>query len=943
MHDVRSFWTKTDIPVLNSHLMRKAADFRRGARWPLPSVSIIFLTALLLLASGGCGGGAPAQPPASNPAPSITSLSPSSAVAGAAAQTLTINGTNFLSTSTVTYNGVAHTAAYVSATQLTISLSANDQATAGTYPVVVTNPAPGGGGTNAVNFTVNNPGPAITSLSPASLIAGAVVQTLVISGSGFVQTSTAAYNGAAHSVTFTSSSVLGIQLSASDLATAGTYPVVVTNPSPGGGVSNTYNFTVQAANAGASLNVTISGLPATSANVVVEGLNGYSQKVTATTTLGALTAGTYTITASVAWSGSASSSSYYWPTLSASSVSLVPGTLGNVTVSYQTLTGDWKPIGPFSIQWGDMVDAGELGALAVVNSNPNVMFAGGGCFEFDCPVTETGAYKTTDGGKTWTPVNNGLTDPVVPALYLDPSNPSVVLAGSTTGGIFRSTDGGATWNLLASSLGPVSTFISYNGAILAGTGQGIARSSDDGATWTLLEPTNASVWSISVSSAAIYAALRNGTVIAQTSPGGPWTTSNPSGTSGFEDHNTVAVDPANPQNAFDLDMNAVNNSTATLYSTTNGGQSWSKVGGTCGINRTIAIAPSNGTLYLGCSGGALSSTNGGGTWTSIGGPGDYRLILPDALGVQGNLIAGSDQGLFELPSGATTWQSLNGNITTSIITGFVVQGSTVIAPAQDWNEPLVSFDGGSTWAASTAFTGEAGLAVVNPGQTMTFYVTSPYGGLYTSLDGGHTFSTTLPNSTLVLAIGLDPQTPWNVYAATTNGVSKSTDYGQTFSATTWPLTGSLYAIAVDPHSSGNIYVAGSSEVHFSKDGGATWQQTTAANCQNAGATLAVDPGNSNNIAVGQCNQAAVSIDGGTTFTLAANTGPFQVLDLQFDPLGSGVLAAATSNGIYLSSDMGGHWTSIRGNAVSQFFSTLQWSPNNLFVATRGEGILQLVH
>ncbi len=73
----------------------------------------------------------------------------------------------------MTYNGVAHAATYVSATQLTITLSAGDQATAGSYAVVVTNPAPGGGASNALNFAVNNPVPtAITSLSPASAMAG---------------------------------------------------------------------------------------------------------------------------------------------------------------------------------------------------------------------------------------------------------------------------------------------------------------------------------------------------------------------------------------------------------------------------------------------------------------------------------------------------------------------------------------------------------------------------------------------------------------------------------------------------------------------------------------------------------------------------------------------------------------------------------------------------
>ena len=115
---------------------------------------------------------------ASNPVPSIVSLSPSSATAGAATQPLAINGTNFLSTSTVTYNAVPHTATYVSATQLTIQLSASDQATAGNYPVVVTNPSPGGGPSNSVSFTVNpatsalvaqftNPADGATGVDPA--------------------------------------------------------------------------------------------------------------------------------------------------------------------------------------------------------------------------------------------------------------------------------------------------------------------------------------------------------------------------------------------------------------------------------------------------------------------------------------------------------------------------------------------------------------------------------------------------------------------------------------------------------------------------------------------------------------------------------------------------------------------------------------------------------
>ncbi len=39
-----------------------------------------------------------------------------------------------MNSSTVTYNGVGHAATFVSATQLTISLTTGDQATAGTFP-----------------------------------------------------------------------------------------------------------------------------------------------------------------------------------------------------------------------------------------------------------------------------------------------------------------------------------------------------------------------------------------------------------------------------------------------------------------------------------------------------------------------------------------------------------------------------------------------------------------------------------------------------------------------------------------------------------------------------------------------------------------------------------------------------------------------------------------
>ena len=194
--------------------------------------------AVSLTACGGGSNSTTTTAPANNPIPTITSISPTSNTAGAAAQTVTINGANFMSTSTVSYNGSAHVATYVSANQLTISASASDQTTAGNYPVVVTNPSPGGGPSNALNFTVNNPLPALSSISPGKLAVGAPSTLITATGSNFVSTSKILFNGAAATTTFVSATELTANAPASVLASGTSVAVTVSSPSPGGGGSS---------------------------------------------------------------------------------------------------------------------------------------------------------------------------------------------------------------------------------------------------------------------------------------------------------------------------------------------------------------------------------------------------------------------------------------------------------------------------------------------------------------------------------------------------------------------------------------------------------------------------------------------------------------------------------------------------------------------------------
>ena len=80
-----------------------------------------------------------------NPVPTLTSISPSSATAGDAAFTLTVNGSSFVNGATVRWNGADRTTTFVSATQLTAAIPASDIAAAGTAQVTVFDPTPGGG------------------------------------------------------------------------------------------------------------------------------------------------------------------------------------------------------------------------------------------------------------------------------------------------------------------------------------------------------------------------------------------------------------------------------------------------------------------------------------------------------------------------------------------------------------------------------------------------------------------------------------------------------------------------------------------------------------------------------------------------------------------------------------------------------------------------------
>jgi autotransporter-associated beta strand protein len=202
-------------------------------------------------ASDLAGNLAPAAGPSdtftlNNPVPTTTGLIPSSKAAGGAGFTLTVIGTHFVNGSTVRWNGSNRTTTYVNDTQLTASILAADIATGSTIHVTVFNGTPEGGTSNVQNFTINNPVPTTTSLSPTSKTAGGAAFILTVNGTHFVTGSKVRWNGSNRTTTYVSSTQLTASIPAANIAAAGTASVTVFNGTPGGGTSNAQTFTIKA-------------------------------------------------------------------------------------------------------------------------------------------------------------------------------------------------------------------------------------------------------------------------------------------------------------------------------------------------------------------------------------------------------------------------------------------------------------------------------------------------------------------------------------------------------------------------------------------------------------------------------------------------------------------------------------------------------------------------
>ncbi len=305
------------------------------------------------------------------------------------------------------------------------------------------------------------------------------------------------------------------------------------------------------------------------------------------------------------------------------------------------------------LKWTSLFDkeaVSSIGAIAVADSNHNVIYVGTGeaCLRGNISYGN-GVYKSTDGGKSWT--NVGLKDTQhIGAIIVHPRNPDVVLVaalGHAYGpnaerGIFRTTDGGKTWDKVLykdDKTGAIDVVFDPNNPNVVfaalyeiertpwslssgGPGSGFYRSADGGATWKRLEGHGLPGGilgriGVSVSGAdsnRVYALIeaKDGSGLYRSDDGGDsWTKINDdqrlTQRAWYFTH--IFADPRSVDTVYMLNTG--------MFRSSDGGASLSLLPAPHGDHHALWIDPTNPRRMInGNDGGATITVDGGKSWTT---------------------------------------------------------------------------------------------------------------------------------------------------------------------------------------------------------------------------------------------------------------------------------------------------------------------------------------
>ncbi|HTX58325.1 MAG TPA: hypothetical protein VMH02_01525 [Verrucomicrobiae bacterium] len=572
---------------------------------------------------------------------------------------------------------------------------------------------------------------------------------------------------------------------------------------------------------------------------------------------------------------------------------------------------------------------GKINAFAMDPANPKVLYIASGRGTGLESYSSAGISKTSDGGESWSAIDRGLTDPsgaissVVNALWLDPSDPSVLLAATEYDGLFRSTDAGASWRSVYRST-RATQIVSYRGALYASSAAGILASSDDGASWRVelaatdsRQPTAFGVAAGGSSGGALYAGMSDGTIYAFEN--GSWSRAGkiayeprPRTSGASPEVHQIAVDPRSPATLYANTNDGPWNQ--DLHVSTDAGRTWKDVQ-TAAIDdegygpQTIAYSAvhphalyvgTDSTLFLIDGDAALRARGRLAATVDL----DLRDLYVFPNGSDDACYLASDQGLVYVNACSTHTKKYVGTYlsttTTALARRFVVSPNrkTIASSFQDWTS-MYATGGGAAWNFNAQYLYEDGFNELRPGNPRICYAYDEEYGLRVSSDGCINYAAAnraqrgiAPSRLMTAPIAFDPRDPLHMYLASgpsetpanagileaPKGAFESSDGGATLHRLDWPVRWPG-AIAVDPGNGSHLLVGdlrnGRSSLLVTTDGGKTWRSCAGVPPTPYWYAISISPANGETILasnVDASNNVFVlrSTDGGKTFRRIAS-------------------------------------------------------------------------
>ena len=668
------------------------------------------------------------------------------------------------------------------------------------------------------------------------------------------------------------------------------------------------------------------------------------------------------------------------------------GVVGDAKTYYMGSTGGglWKT-DDMGISWRNISDGyfktGSVGAVAVAESDPNVVYVGMGEHAVRGVMTShgDGVYRSTDAGKTWKKM--GLDDSQhISRIAIDPRNPNVVFvaaqgalySGSRERGVYKSTDGGATWKnvlFVDEKTGAVELSMDMNNprilyaamwehgrlpwkVISGGPGSGLYKSTDGGETWEKMKE----------------------------------------GLPEEMGKMAIAVSRSNPEKIWALIESDSEKEAGGLFVSNNAGKKWSRVTNDHRLLQRawyyikLFIDPKNeNTIYV-MSAPALRSTDGGKTWENLSGThGDFHdlWINPDN---PKNFIISNDGGSAVTFNSGKSW-STQANMPTGQFYRINVDNQfpyNIYGGQQDNTSVSIAsreLGGGgispASWTASAG--GESAFLAFDPSDPK-YVLGGSYQGTIEVLDVKANASTQIMAAPIQY-LGMDAKDikyrfNWNApiiwskhepntYYHGSQYLLKTSDMGKSWKEASPDLTrnekekqgkgggpytneevgaenyGTLAYIAESPHEKGVIWT-GSDDglVQLTRDGGATWKNVTPPELKEclvnaievsphdkATAYIATTRYKFNDHAPGLYK----TTDYGATWTKINNGIPANAFTrvVREDDVRRDLLFAGTELGLFVSWNGGRDWSPFQLNLPITPITDLRINKGNLIAATSG--------